>query len=163
MMGTFSLQAQQEVAKGNSILNLGIGAVSGFGGNVSFDYGVIDHWGPGIFTVGGYFGASARTWKHEGIGGVLFYGEETLTSMMIAARATYRYSVTRQFEAYGVIMPGVLVKLRKYTGNFENTSDILPDVGVLAGCRYLFSDKVSVFAEAGYNVLCLNAGLSFTF
>ncbi|MDR1671911.1 MAG: hypothetical protein LBS09_00360 [Bacteroidales bacterium] len=165
MMCIPSLQAQQDIANGSGILNLGVGVAPGLGGSVSFDYGVIDHWGPGIFTVGGYFGISGRKWEYKGIGVTIFDGDKTLTSVMIAARATYRYSVTRYFEAYGVLMPGVRIEKWKYPDNAATLdhSNISPDLGILAGCRFLFSDRMSVFAEMGYSVLCLNAGISLTF
>ncbi|GHT22558.1 hypothetical protein FACS189430_04530 [Bacteroidia bacterium] len=144
--------AQSSLSKGSGLVNVGAGFFPGVGGNASYDYGLIDHWGPGLFTVGGYFSAAIHTDTY----GSTKYKR---TKLFFAPRATYRYSINPKFEIFGSVMTGLLVK----ETSIENQSYVA--FGLMGGCRYFFTNNFGVFAEGGvnYETTCLNLGVSFAF
>ena len=147
----------QEMKKGMSLFNVGLGFVPGVGINASFDFGLVDDWGPGIFTVGGYAGFGTRERTHGNVG----FRENTFA---FAPRATYRYAIDRSFEVYGTAMLGALIQ--SYSKTLPNGSNGKSGLffGSAAGCRYTFTGNFSVFAEVGYSdIACLNGGLCFSF
>ncbi|MDR2847736.1 MAG: hypothetical protein LBV39_01390 [Bacteroidales bacterium] len=148
--------AQSSLSKGSSLVNVGVGVVPGFGGNASYDYGLIDHWGPGLFTVGGYFSTSVRN-KNYGFGKYEVTHKET--KLFFAPRASYRYSINPKFEIFGSMMIGLLVI------NSHEDVDQKAAFGLMAGCRYFFTNSFGVFAEGGANIdaTCLNGGICFSF
>jgi hypothetical protein len=150
-----SVSHAQEMKKGMSLFNVGLGFVPGIGVNASYDFGLVDKWGPGIFTIGGYVGY--ETWGKTYSG----FGDYRVNAFAFAPRATYRYAINKSFEVYGASMLGAIV--------YSYSKDYNDDSGnvfftVVAGCRYSFSNSMAVFAEVGYNDLSyLNGGLSFAF
>jgi hypothetical protein len=144
--------AQSSLSKGSSLVNVGAGFLPGIGGNASYDYGLIDHWGPGLFTVGGYFNAAVHTDKS----GSLKYKR---TKLFFAPRASYRYSINTKFEIFGSVMIGLLVK--ETPSEYQSYGAF----GLMGGCRYFFTKGFGVFAEGGvnYETTCLNVGVSFAF
>jgi hypothetical protein len=149
-----SVSQAQEMSKGTSLFNVGLGLVPGWGLNVSYDYGLVDTWGPGIFTIGGYVGYGS--WgKTYGI-----IGDYRVNSFSFAPRATYRYAINPSFEVYGTVMLGAVVY--SYSKYLDNSNGVF--FSTTAGCRYTFGSNISVFAETGYHVISyLNGGLSFSF
>ena len=152
-----NLSHAQEMKQGMSLFNVGLGFVPGAGINASFDYGLVDDWGPGIFTVGGYVGC--RTWGRT-YAGLVDYRDNAFA---FAPRATYRYAIDRSFEVYGAAMLGAFIRFYSEKINESNgKSGVF--FGSVAGCRYTFSGNISVFAEIGYNdIAMLNGGLCFSF
>lgn len=153
----------QEMKKGSFLLNAGLGLYP-IGVNVSGDYGLIDHWGPGIFTVGGFAGFS--TWGHS-YGAFGYSWKYREYDFIIAPRATYRYAINDKFEVYGVAIIGLGIETYTWGSDWDD-SDYKPEsnrsypaVGASAGCRYQFAPNMSVFAEVGYGSSYLNGGLSF--
>ena len=152
-----SMLQAQEMVKGKSFLNAGMGLFHG-GLNVSYDYGLVDTWGPGVFTIGGYIGfgnwgilPSVHTEKDYRINAVAF-----------APRATYRYSINDLFEIYGVAMLGSV--FFSYTNHYKSNSDGL--FVISAGGRYTFDSNIALFVElaGGYKAISfLNGGVSFAF
>ena len=144
----------QEMKKGTSLFNVGLGFFPGVGVNVSYDYGLVNNWGPGIFTVGGYVGFA--NWGKTYTGNL----DYRVNSFAFSPRATYRYSINKSFEVYGAAMLGAVVY--SYSKYVNNESKVF--VATTAGCRYSFSRNMAVFAEVGYNELSyVNGGLSFLF
>jgi hypothetical protein len=145
----------QEMAKGDNLFSAGIGLVSGWGLNASYDYGIVDTWGPGLVTIGGHVGFSR--WGHS----VLGYNYH-ISQFALAPRATYRYQIDNKFEVYGVLMLGMVMVQDKdaYRNNYSHTDALF---GIRAGGRYMFQPNMSLFAELGYGVTWLNCGLSFAF
>ena len=142
----------QQMQKGMSLFNVGLGLAPGVGVNVSYDYGLIDAWGPGIFTVGGYVGyQNYKTWTDN-----LDYRANAL---FFTPRATYRYAINKSFEVFGTAMLGAV--FYSYSKYKDGRSDVR--FSTTAGCRYSFTPDISVFAEVGYNIAYLNGGLSFSF
>ncbi len=139
----------QEMKKGMSLANFGLGFVPGVGVNVSYDYGLVDTWGPGIFTIGGFIGFDNWAYNSDIRG----------TEWFFAPRATYRYAVNKSFEVYATAMLGAA--FTTYSKSKGNVSGVA--FGTTGGCRYSFSRNLSVFAEVGWNVSILNGGLSVSF
>lgn len=152
VFGIVSLSAQQ-MEKGNSIINIGAGFAPGIGGSVSYDYGLVDTWGPGLFTVGGYVGINS--WSHN-IGYNM--GSYRQNIWAFAPRATYRYSFFPNFEAYVSAMFGF--GLYTYSSELHSNSFFV-FAGGTAGCRYSFTPSFSVFAEAGYSASYVTLGVNF--
>jgi len=156
MIGS-SLSHAQEMKKGMSLFNAGLGFLPGIGINASYDHGLVDSWGPGIFTVGGYvgFGTWGKAYPTKS-----YHSDYRVNAFAFAPRATYRYAIDRSFEVYGAAMFGVVVY--SYSRHYSHGSDVF--LGIIAGCRYTFSQNVSVFGEIGFNnVSHLSGGLSFAF
>ena len=139
----------QEMKKGMSLFNVGLGFIDGWGLNASFDYALVSSWGPGIFTVGGYVGFD--NWSYN--------SDIRATEFGFAPRVTYRYSINKSFEVYATAMLGARIKT--YSKENDNVNDVF--FGSTVGCRYTFTRNISVFAEAGYSISYLNGGLSFSF
>lgn len=146
-MGIHVMNAQ-EMQRGMSLFNVGLGLIDGYGYhsswglNVSYDYGLVDTWGPGIFTIGAYAGFDAWT-KRWGI----------------APRVTYRYAINNSFEVFGTAMLGAYIRIQRKPKDDKIYSLFSSTVG----CRYSFTRNLSVFGEIGYGISFLNGGLSFSF
>ncbi|MDR0845278.1 MAG: hypothetical protein LBN71_08655 [Tannerella sp.] len=149
----FTANAQEK----NGILNVGVGILPGIGGSISYDHKVKNLGEYSAFSVGGYVGYSRREGYTLAGGGsdVVFWDSKSL----LAPRITCQYfSEQQKFEIFGAFMPGISIDrtYREHTkfGFFA---------GITAGFRIKLFKNLSVFAEAGYNVLCINSGLSFRY
>ena len=155
-MNAGELQAQ-EMENGMSLFNVAFGFTPGWGINVSYDYGIIDTWGPGVLTIGAYTGYGMR-WKRYSIMKIKHHVNET--AFTFAPRVTYRYSVESSFEIFGTLMFGAA--FFSYSTLFDNASSSY--FTTTAGCRYSFNDNFAAFAEIGYSeTSCLNIGLCYSF
>lgn len=159
-----SYAAAQEMEEGTNLLSLGIGGVPGIGANLSYDYGLVEGWGPGIFTIGAFAGGDSQTETYKN-GGITY----THMKWFFAPRITYRYTIAPKWEVYGAAMLGIALERFDYNNHFLPVEDYRRpdenhlDFGLAAGGRYCISDKFSVFTEIGYNVSYLNLGISFEF
>ena len=151
-----ALQAQ-EMEKGMSLFNVGFGFIPGWGLNASYEYGVIDTWGPGTISIGGYVGYG-KWWKRYSISKTKYHINES--ALTFAPRITYRFSTDPSFEIFGAIMFGAAVF--SYSEAFDNTYSSY--FATTVGCRYSFSDHFAAFAEIG-NTETSNmiVGLCFSF
>ena len=146
----------QEMQKGSSLINVGLGLIdgrsydSGAGLNVAYDYGLVDTWGPGIFTIGGFIGFS--TWQK--------YDFRT-TKWGITPRVAYRYPINNTFDVYGTAMLGINLWTYSNTDYITRKELFASSIGL----RYTFGSNVGIFAEYGVFgcVSLLNGGLSFSF
>ena len=156
----------QEIVKGSGAINLGLGVTNGigvtpgFGINFSYDYGVIDNWGDGIFTVGGFAGFNnwGNTYFHKNKS-----NKYRNTIFAFAPRATYRYVIEEPFEIYGAFMMGVCFVRDKYDPDNYKNNHFGPFWGLAAGGRYYLARNAALFAELGFNPSgIINVGMSFT-
>ena len=148
----------QRMQESNSLLNLGPGFFRGIGFNSSFDYGLIDHWGPGLFTVGGFVGFSQFT---RGTG---LYAVNN-SRFAISPRATYRLPVDDSIEVYGTLMLGIMISSESYTdvwGNKNRDTNPGEFFGTTAGIRYSFTSSISAFSEIGISITYIAVGLSIS-
>lgn len=147
----------QVMRKGMNLAGVGLGVVPGIGVNASYDYGLVDDWGPGIFTIGGYvgFGTWGRAYHIAND-----HSNYRVNAFAFAPRATYRYAIEPPFEIYGTFLLGAVIK--SYSDYFPNDSRAF--VGITIGGRYSFKSNASLFAEIGFNEISfLSTGLSFSF
>ena len=157
---TVSICAAQ-MHKGESLINVGMGLAPGIGVNASYDYGLIDTWGPGLFTVGGFVGL--QTWSDKET--IILYTENySAKQTAFAVRATYRYPINEQFEVFGAALSGFYIESYSFKNkNLKKDNETNALFSVYAGCRYSFSPNVAVFAEVGSGLYWLNGGLCFNF
>jgi len=149
-----SLSYGQAYEKGDNLLNIGVG----FGGSlgmpmgISFEHGFSDKISGGIYA--GYaskeenFGVASAKW----------------TYILGAARASYHFDFNVEgLDPYLGVILGYNYAKSELTGTMAGWS---ADAGGLvygghAGARYFFSQKFGIFAEVGYGLGNLNAGLTF--
>ena len=142
----------QRMQEGNSLLNLGPGFFRGLGFSSSFDYGLVDHWGPGLFTVGGFVGFNQFT-TGEGIFAV------KTSRFAISPRATYRLPVDDSFEVYGTLMLGTMITSTNISNDKTHFGEFF---GTTVGIRYSFTSSISAFSEIGFSTTYIVVGLSIS-
>lgn len=149
-----SLSYGQSYEKGDNLLNIGVGFGGGFGMpiGISFEHGFSDKISGGAYV--GYASTSenfgAASWKWT-------YG-------LAAARASYHFD----FNVEGLDpYLGVILGYNYAKGEWTSGSGAFaPSAGGVvygghAGARYLFTPKFGIFAEVGYGLGNLNAGIAF--
>lgn len=163
-LAVFSAKGQSEYDEGQIDINAGLGIIPTFGlGKVqmpislSVDYAVQEDVGIGDIGIGGYLGFSSSTENDPN------YGNISRAYYIAGVRGTYHVDFIEGVDTYF----GVLAALRVATLKVENSAfGDLPSAGggtgysLFAGGRYYFSENVGVFAEIGYGISIINAGLS---
>jgi hypothetical protein len=132
--------------------------------------------GPGYLGLGAYFGYKTASYKYDDwyYNGNKYYYRHNWTYMFIAARGAYHAEalMTDKAELYF----GAVVGLRIQKYNFETNSidpernayelhesNIYPGYSLFLGGRYYLSNNIGLYAELGYGISYLTAGLSFKF
>ena len=171
-----SLAQEQAFEKGDNDLSIGMGfgttwLSSGYSTllppiSVSFDHGLRDDWGPGVFGIGGYVGTSLYRQKFT-------FGGETYgynyTTMIFAARATYHYTFVDKLDTYGGGILGFRITGNSSYGTWPGGVSADPDNNfaiansLFVGARYYFSDAFSAYSELGYGIAYLTIGVTFKF
>ena len=166
----FALAAHsQQVQVGTTTANLGVGLGTALGGlgtarpaiSAAVDYGVWDVGGPGVVSLGGYVGNTG--YKYNDLGYTAKWNYTT-----IGVRGAYHYNGFKvpQLDAYAGVMLGY--NIVKYSSEVEDSSFVnnyasgLGFSGFIGG-RWFFSEHLGAFAELGYGVSVLNAGVTFKF
>lgn len=152
---------QARYDKGDFLVNAGVGLGYYYAGGVplllSGEWAVND-----VFTVGPYFGYTSYSYNW-GWGGKWKY-----TFIDIGVRGSYHFSelfeiTNDKVDIYGGAFLGFL--LSSYSGDaFSGYSDPYGGglrLGIHAGARYFFSEKVAGFGELGYGLAPLSLGLTF--
>jgi hypothetical protein len=125
--------------------------------SISFDHGLRDDWGPGIFGVGAF--VSAATYRYSNS---YYDSNYRASAFTIAARASYHYQFFDKVDTYGGLIGGIQIR----GNNIPNNSDegVYPAGSIFAGIKYYFSNNISVMSElhAG-NVAFFNIGIGFKF
>ncbi len=171
-----SANAQENVLyKGGMVANLGVGIPQMDEGykptlppiSASWEYGVAEFGRPGSIGVGAYVGFWG--YKDEAsISGLQSVAHKYFNTV-IGARAAYHFTLVKGWEIYAGGVLGAKIKSEKLEadGVFTGSSDAEVEVGfgyqAFAGTRFLFSDSVGAFVEAGYGVSYATAGLTFRF
>ncbi|WP_205590821.1 hypothetical protein [Hymenobacter oligotrophus] len=160
--------------KGSMAANLGIGFGLGYGYSLfsgirstpalslSVERGIIDNLGPGVIGVGGMIGYKAYSWKSGDYKG-------SWKNFLVSARGAYHYNVfdIPKLDTYAGISLGVRVEsysdnyldreyTREYGGSYVTS-------GFFLGGRYMFTDNLGAFGEAGYDMSYLKLGLTARF
>lgn len=165
----------QEVAKGDKILNLGVGfgtaLYSGTGYNSSvppisgsLEVVIKDDLfdGKGALGVGGYLGYASYKWKYSGSG--YDYGWK-YTNLIIGPRGYLHYSLLEKLDTYAGVMIGYNIVSAKETGNSIPGYDYsASSSGVIfsgfVGARYFFNDNLAGMVELGSGIAYLNLGVA---
>ena len=164
---------------GDAALNVGIGL---FGANhgydvfgsvkqspawsASYERGLTDSFGPGTLSVGGLLG-----YKHYYYSFPNTEYKASWTDIILMARGTYHYNLTDdpQIDTYAGLTVGV--RLNSYSNNYVgstpretyNDEGLHLATGIFLGGRYFVTDKLGVFAEAGYDMTYLKFGVTAKF
>ncbi len=149
---TFSFA--QTYSKGDNLLNAGIGLGGGFGTPIglSFEHGFSDK-----ISAGAYAAYASKTVPTG-------FGDFKYTYILTAARASYHFDFgVENLDPYLGAILGYNIASAKWTGGGAMPASSAGGViyGGHAGARYFFSEKIGLFAEAGYGVGSLNVGLTF--
>jgi len=160
----------QNFAKGDKALNAGIGLgwasyttslspIPSF--NASFEAGIVDIPNVGVIGVGG-FGSFRTSWYNHGI------YRDTYTNGIFAARGVFHFGFfdTGNFDLYAGVHAGIGFSKYSYNGyyfdDYTSTNSYFVD-DVFAGARWMKNDKFGFFAELGYGISYLKAGISMKF
>ncbi len=133
---------------------------------VSAEYGLRDDWGPGVFGVGGFVGATAYKYRYSMYG--YEYGYNYFT-VMIAARAAYHYTFVDKLDTYAGSHLGFKITSSKdksdntYYDLSDPEDSFVPVLDFFAGAKYYFSDTFAAYAEVGSGIAYFNMGISLKF
>jgi hypothetical protein len=163
MMGA---SAQDVFLRGDKVINAGLGffpvyldfadanrpnlSLTG-----SFEYCLFDEFFDknGALGVGGYLNYSSSKAPSSDAAGF-----HRLFSVVIGARAAFHYQFAEKLDTYAGGLIGY--DLRSYDS--ANTSSPF-NPGIFVGARYYITDFIGLFAETGFGVNVLEAGLAFKF
>jgi hypothetical protein len=171
--GNFLANAQT-VAKGDKILNLGIGLGSALysGGyykssmppiSASLEVVVKDDLfdGNGALGLGGYVGYSAYKWEYSSWG-------YKYSNIIIGPRGYIHYGFLDKLDTYAGLFLGYNIATAKEFGNSVPGYDYTASSGGFIwsgfiGGRYFFSDKFAGMLELGSGITYLNIGVALKF
>lgn len=160
------LAMAQEFEVGTNVINGGIG----FGGYYGYDYssyvdqspvfsvsyerGVWDIPGPGVVSLGGYFGRKNFKYKY-------LSNSYNWAYNILGVRGAYHYNGLEidNLDVYA----GVMASYNVYSGEKYNNYNSRGSVTPFIGGRWFFTDSIAVYAEGGYGVAFLTVGASFRF
>lgn len=159
----------QAFQKGTTALNAGVGVGTALGGygkvspaiSLSVDHGIWEVGGPGVVSLGGYVGTTGYKYSDSSYNAKWNY-------IIVGVRGAYHYNGfdLPDLDLYGGAMVGY--NIVKYTSDLDEEyfgKNYGSGIGVsgFLGARYFFSDMFGVYAELGYGVSVLNAGLTLKF
>ncbi|HOI32290.1 MAG: outer membrane beta-barrel protein [Bacteroidales bacterium] len=161
---SYSAQAQFEKGQVDANIGIGLGATFATGTldlppvSLALDFGVSDN-----LSIGAYLGYSASKEDFSGFGANYSW---KYTYMIAGARGAYHFDLADQLDTYAGVMLGYNIASVKYDG--PGASPASPKAGGIAyagfaGARYHFGDTFGIYAELGYGIALLNAGLTLKF
>jgi len=162
----------QPVAKGDKLLNLGLGIGSTlysgtyYKGQIppisaSLEYVVNDEilGGNAALGVGGYLGYSSYKYEYQNWGW-------KYNNIIIGPRGYFHYNFIENLDTYTGLLLGYNISSSKEFGVttpgyvFDQTNGGFTWSWFVGG-RYFFSDNLAVMAELGYGISYLNVGVTF--
>ncbi len=160
-------QSFAQYAKGDKLLNVGIGLSSYYGGGLpigaSFEVGVTDE-----ISVGAQI--DYYSWNYNGYLGGYDY---KYTFLPVAVRGSYHVNKllnlnNDKIDLYGGLALGYYISRYSYNGPggssaFDNSYGNRVLFGLHLGGRYYFKPNLGAFAEVGYGVSALKLGVAFKF
>jgi hypothetical protein len=166
--------AQTAFAKGDKVINLGVGLPTYLGGrgysismplvSGSFEYGIVDNLidGKASIGIGGYLAYTANKYEYGPD-----YGHK-YSYFIIGTRGAFHYSPIPKLDTYGGAMFGYNVVGSSAYGAHSDWSSYKvngSEIGysIFVGARYFFADNMAVFGEMGYGIAPIEAGISFSF
>ncbi len=166
VFSTSFASGQGRYDKGDFLLNAGIGLGYYYAGGVpillSGEWAVSD-----VISVGPYLGYTSYNYNYGFFGTRYKY---RYTFFDLGVRGSYHFSelfeiANDKVDVYGGAFLGFVVS--SYSGdNASGFSDPYASglrLGLHAGARYFFSEKVAGYAELGYGIAPLSLGATFKF
>ncbi|MBU1370066.1 MAG: porin family protein [Bacteroidetes bacterium] len=161
---TYGAQAQYESGQVDANIGVGLGSTFATGTldmppvSLALDFGLSDK-----MSLGAYVGYSASKEDFSGFGANYSW---KYTYIIVGARGAYHFDLVDQLDTYAGVLLGYNVASVTYEGS--GTAPTSPSAGGLAyagfaGARYHFGDTFGVYAELGYGLALLNAGLTLKF
>ncbi|NPA67432.1 MAG: hypothetical protein GXO50_02365 [Chlorobi bacterium] len=157
--------AQAKFEKGDKALNAGIGLgwdnygydlspIPSF--NASFEAGIVELPNVGVISAGG-FGAFRFAPYSDGDG--------VYTYTIVAARGVFHFQFfdTGDFDLYAGIQSGIGYSNWNYDYDAWDYSDTYFVDDAFVGARWMKNDKFGFFAELGYGISYLKAGITLKF
>lgn len=164
--------AQDVFAKGDKVINAGIGIGDFLGGNgykttippisVSYEQGIVD----GLLNdkasigVGGYLAYAANKWETTIQSNNFGY---EYSHFIVGARGLFHYQFVDKLDTYAGVMLGYNVVNGKYFGDEAFQTKAAASAiaySTFIGARYYFSKNLAAFAELGYGIAALQLGLA---
>lgn len=156
---------QSRYDKGDVLLNAGIGLGYYFAGGVpllvSAEWVVND-----VISVGPYLGYTSYSYNYGWLGSGYKY---KYTFFDLGVRASYHFSElfeirNEKVDVYGGAFLGFVISSYSgddFGGNYSDPYAGGLRLGIHAGARYYFSEKVAGYGELGYGIAPLSIGLTF--
>lgn len=158
----------QQFQLGTSAVNLGIGFGTALGGmgtgrpaiSASFEHGLWEA-GPGVISLGGYVGNTGYNYSSEGY-------TQKWNYTVVGARGAYHFhglETVPQLDPYAGLMLGYNIASYSVSGGYTGPNNYGSGLGYsfFLGARWFFTNNLAAFAELGYGVSVINAGISFKF
>jgi hypothetical protein len=151
--------AQDIFRKGAQRLNAGIGVGSGIPVEVSYERSVVD----GLIksTDNGAIGIGAYgSWYHNNV------ADWSYNYYVLGARGAFHYQFVDKLDTYAGLMLGYNIATSRWAGSGEaygTASGSVFAFSTFIGARYFFKPSLGVYAEAGYGISFLSAGVTFKF
>jgi len=159
----------QVIAKGDMIINIGIGLLKQLPGSnseklaippipVSFEYIVKNDLfnGNGALGIGGFGGYTAA--KHR------YYGNYKDSRLIIGARGYLHYALVEKLDTYGGALIGYKSDMTKISYGDDIPDDKFtdgkPTLNVFIGCRYFFNDNIAGMAELSWGISIVTIGVA---
>lgn len=172
-----SASAQENVLyKGAMVANIGVGLAQIDNDyytttlppiSASWEYGVAEFGRPGSIGVGAYAGFWG--YKDEvSVGGVQSVASKYFNTL-IGVRGAYHFTIVNGWEVYAGAVAGAQIQSAKveadglFSGSSDTDSEVDFGYQAFLGTRFLFSQTVGAFIEAGYGVSYATVGLTFRF
>ncbi|MDO5969208.1 hypothetical protein Q4Q35_05250 [Flavivirga aquimarina] len=164
---TMHFASSQEFKVGTNAINAGIGigsslsvysgATEGIGFGASYERGIWDLPGPGVVSLGAYFGY--KTFSYDG-----FYSNHyKWTYIIFGIRGAYHYT---GFDIDNLdVYAGAMVSYNNISDNDSSLGSYSSAAGASGyiGGRWYFTKTIAAFVEAGYGVSILNIGATLRF
>ncbi|HNQ60768.1 MAG TPA: hypothetical protein PKJ62_00100 [Bacteroidia bacterium] len=180
-----SFAAEPAFDKGSNVIGLGLGVGVDYGNyygaytgkSVSptflftYDHGFFPEVGPGTIGIGGVIAYKSSSYKN-------YYRNELKkyrnSSFIIGVRGTYHLTLLKdknnKFDPYAGVTFGIRINDDNYYDDYYSTygyyysyNKTNPVAGVFIGAHYNFKPAFGVFAEVGYDISLLRAGINFNF
>ena len=154
-----TLQAQHVFNKGSIMFNAGLGAPNNFGYiptlNFSGEVGVIPTGDIGLVSFGGMVEFQFAQYSYGYLS-----NNENFARFYFGPRAAWHVHAfdSDLFDAYAGVGAGIIINGE--SDNIRSSTEVHPDI--FAGGRWMFAQKMGLFAEVGYTGLSfLKFGVTF--
>jgi hypothetical protein len=166
------LQAQDAFAKGDKVLNFGVGFGSYLGDetgyrttvppvSLSLDFGVKDGLlkDKASIGVGGYLGYTANRWEYPLTNYKIDYSH-----FILGAKGHFHYQFVKKLDTYAGLLLGYNIVSAEQSAKYVPSTLVAKASGftysAFLGAKYYFTPKVGAFLDLGYGIAAVELGLS---